>query len=491
MRTLRSVFAFAGKEIREVIRQPKLMSALILGPFAILGLFAVGFETVPPALDTVVVLPESSTLELDEEAINEEMGGRLTVVDVVADEQVALRRLADGEIGLVVVIPGDARSTVRSGEQAVVTIVHDRLDPFDKAAISTTADAAVNDFNRTLLAAVAATAQDRSGELAERLPDARRSAEALADAEARGDQNEAASARDEIAAVLDAFEENAGAALGFMAPFASGDGTGETIADRLAAARDSLEATESDPSGESAGELESSLVDLEDAIAEFRSVPPEILVQPFVADTHTISGVEVPITTFYSPAVVLVLLQHVVLTFAALSMVSERSLGTTELFRVGPVSTTELLVGKMLGYATLGAIVGSILALVVVFVFGTSMVGSWVWLAAVLALVVTASLGLGVLIAAAAGTAAQAVQYAMLALLFTIFFGGIVVSLNRLTDGVRELAFLVPATAGTEALQDVMFRGDVPRAWLLAILAGYTVVTFTVARWWLARQRVA
>ena len=147
--------------------------------------------------------------------------------------------------------------------------------------------------------------------------------------------------------------------------------------------------------------------------------------------------------------------------------------------------------GKLLGYAVLGALVGAILAVVVVFVYGTTMVGSWAWLAAVLALTMAASLGLGVLIAAAAATDAQAVQYAMLALLFTIFFSGLVVSLDRLSEGVRQLAFLAPATAGTAALHDVMFRGQPPRTWLLVVLGGLAAVTFVLARWWLGRQKIA
>lgn len=80
---------------------------------------------------------------------------------------------------------------------------------------------------------------------------------------------------------------------------------------------------------------------------------------------------------------------------------------------------------------------------------------------------------------------------ALLALLFTIFFSGLVVSLSRLADGVRQVAYLAPATAGTGALQDVMFRGHAPSAFHLTVLGAYAVVSLGLAYMWLRRRRVA
>lgn len=161
------------------------------------------------------------------------------------------------------------------------------------------------------------------------------------------------------------------------------------------------------------------------------------------------------------------------------------------MFRVGPIRTGEFLAGKFLGYALLGIVVAALLMAGVVFLFGTPMLGSWAWLVLVLALTMAASLGLGFIIAAAANSDAQAVQFAMLALLFTIFFSGLVVSLSRLADGVRQVAYLAPATAGTAGLQDVMFRGQAPTSTTLTILVGYAVVSLSLAYLWLRRRQVA
>ena len=55
------------------------------------------------------------------------------------------------------------------------------------------------------------------------------------------------------------------------------------------------------------------------------------------------------------------LLQHLALTFAALSLVRDRSLGLFELLRVGPLSSFEILLGKTIAYLLVGLALGGIL----------------------------------------------------------------------------------------------------------------------------------
>ena len=55
-------------------------------------------------------------------------------------------------------------------------------------------------------------------------------------------------------------------------------------------------------------------------------------------------------TSFYAPGVLVLLLQHIAITLAALSMVRERLLGTIELFRVSPVRPGEIIAGKYIGF---------------------------------------------------------------------------------------------------------------------------------------------
>ncbi|HEX2155082.1 MAG TPA: ABC transporter permease [Acidimicrobiia bacterium] len=494
MRSLITILAFAGKEIRQVLRQPRLMTALVVGPFLILGLFAAGFEPDPPPPQALLVVPEGSEIQARAGEIQEALSDEIEIAGTTADEDEARRRLLDGDVDLVVVAPREAAETIRASEQATVMVLHNRLDPFDRAFITVSAGSAVDELNRVVLSEVAETAQAEAGDYGEALPSARRSVGLMADALRRGDETEARQAQSEAADSLATVEDQLGLSSDFLqgvdrALGAESDSLGGEVSTR----RSEVEAIDAaDPAAaEQAEALEQDLAELENGLAEFRSISPDVLVQPFIADTELVQGTDIPLTTYYSPAVVVVLLQHVVLTFAALSVVSERSTGSTELFRVGPVRVGEFLAGKFLGYALLGIIVAGLLMALVVFVFGTPMFGSWVWASVILGLTMAASLGLGFIIAAAANTDAQAVQFSMLALLFTIFFSGLVVSLSRLVDGVRQVAYLAPATAGTEGLQDVMFRGAAPSGVDLAILLIYSIVSLVLAYVWLQRRQVA
>ncbi len=48
--------AFLRKEIFDILRQPRLIFALVLGPFIILFLFGMGYHSQPPNLRTLIVV---------------------------------------------------------------------------------------------------------------------------------------------------------------------------------------------------------------------------------------------------------------------------------------------------------------------------------------------------------------------------------------------------------------------------------------------------
>src|SRR5690606_30249150 len=143
---------------------------------------------------------------------------------------------------------------------------------------------------------------------------------------------------------------------------------------------------ESDPEAEQqAAALEEELAVLEESLAEFTRIPPAVAVQPFVPESSLVNGVETSMASFYAPAVMVVLIQHLAVTFAALSIVRERTLGSVELIRVGPTTVTDVLLGKYLGYTVIaGTIAAALVGMVLL--LGAPMGGSWGWLAGLLAM---------------------------------------------------------------------------------------------------------
>jgi ABC-2 type transport system permease protein len=88
------------------------------------------------------------------------------------------------------------------------------------------------------------------------------------------------------------------------------------------------------------------------------------------------------------------------------------------------------------------------------------MEGSWVLLGLAMAVVLFASLGWGFVISGLSANDSQAVQYSMMVLLASFFFSGFVLSLQTLSQPVRVVSRILPATYGIAFAQDIMLRGE-------------------------------
>ncbi len=102
---------------------------------------------------------------------------------------------------------------------------------------------------------------------------------------------------------------------------------------------------------------------------------------------------------------------------------------------------------------------------------GVPMLGTVGLLAGVVALLVAASLGLGLLISIVSDSERQAVQLSLLVLLASVFFAGFAVPISEFTEPVRIAAYAIPATNGIVLMQDVMLRGEIREPWQAGVLA--------------------
>ena len=101
------------------------------------------------------------------------LGSQAQLVATVDDLEEARAMLAAGEANVAVVVPDDVVETVRGGEQAVLTILHDQIDPFESSVVELFAQGAVDQVNREVLQELVASGQVESEELEEPLPAAR------------------------------------------------------------------------------------------------------------------------------------------------------------------------------------------------------------------------------------------------------------------------------------------------------------------------------
>ena len=205
--------------------------------------------------------------------------------------------------------------------------------------------------------------------------------------------------------------------------------------------------------------IEENLIKLNEEFSEFRTPDSYVLVSPFTTDFSGLSEVQYTPVGFLTPAVLILLLQHLSVTFAALSIVRERRSGIMELFRVAPLTPVETLTGKYLSYMLFNALVAASLTGLIVWGLGVPVLGSWTDYAIALFVLSFASLGAGFVISLISETEIHAVQYSMLFMLTSIFFSGFFLDLRLLWDPLKVLAWSLPATYGIRMLQDVMLRG--------------------------------
>jgi ABC-2 type transport system permease protein len=216
-------------------------------------------------------------------------------------------------------------------------------------------------------------------------------------------------------------------------------------------------------------------------------IPAAVVAAPTTAELVNVAPSNPGVAAAFAPAVLALILQHLAVTLVALSLVRERLSGVMELFRIAPVSSLEILVGKILAFGILGSGIAAISVVLLVVGFGVPQLADPLALAGTIALLLVASLGLGLAIAMISDSERQAVQLSLLILIASVFFSGFVLSIEEFNAPVRALAYLLPVTHGIQLIGDLMLRGGTTQGWEYLALVAITVVTVGAA-WFLLRR---
>lgn len=476
-------FAFVRKEVVEIVRQPRLIALLVIGPFALLVMFGLGYGNDSLVKRAVFVGPGDSIYADVLTRYEDQLDDFIESRGLVPDEGAARRMLEDGEVDVVVVFPEDPHVTVLAGERAVIDILHAEIDPIQVGAVEVAARLAIQEVNATVLAALATEAQAGL-----------QSASAFGD---RFSELSAAAASDPVGtrdAVREELQRLGPALDGTSVVLSRLDGADPELLAALEETRRSAaelaeraEAVDESVSDEQAEAFAAALAGLAAQVDGTVVLDPEVLVRPFQSRTENTVMDSVRPTDAFTPASLALLLQHLALTFAALSLVRDRRTGLFELMRVGPLSSVEIIVGKIFAYLLVGSVVGAALVAAAVLILGVSLSGSIGWLALMVIGVLLSSLSLGMVFAIASKTESQAVQFAMLALLAGLFFSGFALPIDSLRYPVRIVSWLLPVTYGISSMQDIMLRGTAPDTptlvGLTALIVGYgTLAVFGLRR---------
>jgi ABC-2 type transport system permease protein len=484
-KSLVRISAFVFKEFADLLRQPRLIFGLIVSPFLILLLVGLGFYENPPVFNARFILPESSSLRQFTSTEANSITPQLVLEGVDSDLDQALALLQAGGLDLVVFIPDDPARTLRENQQATITFYYNEVDPQLTGYMPFFARIFVDEMNRRLVEGTAKQEQDSSASVAARVKQAKDSTIALRSALKNLDRGATIANQQKLTGQLSALDLLLAGLSGAQGTVIPDLGTQRAQVQSIQPTTDPAKINQWD---QQLAQLESDLNDIEQQLQTFQQTSPSVLLSPLNSKTKNVARLTPSTTDYFVGPVIALLVQHLAVTFAALSIVDDRRLGVLELIRVSPLSNLELMAGKFLSHFILNSLIVLVLSVLLAVVLRTPMIGRWIDFALVLAVMIFTSTAIGFVLSLLSETDSQAVQYSMVVLLASVFFSGFFLELSALRLPIKLISWSLPATYGILELHAVMLRGQHPSAILLLALAGIGLALFLIALFLLRRR---
>ncbi|WP_119065569.1 ABC transporter permease [Rubrobacter indicoceani] len=494
MNTLLRVRAVAAKELWALVKQPQLLLLLLAGPVGIMVVFALSFNVSGLLPRAVVVVEEGSEGEEIFFEYENRFTGRTEFLGVLRSVEEADAMLRNDQTDAVIIIPSSPSEAVSEGRQATLEVHYDNINPIFGTAVPNRANGLVLDLNRDIvregviqeLQAIR-PAQERIAELNSRIDQVNAAAENLTDDEALQTTED-----------LDEALGNLESALEVIQVVESDNERLEESLEETRRARELLgEVRDTQEQGSEALQERVGTADLQESLASISAeaaafpddIPAQVLVSPLRLDVQNLAPFEPDAAGFYAPSVLGLLVQHIALSLASLAIVRERLSGAYEFFEVSPLGAGELLAGKFITYLGMVVAVNLAVAGVLSSALDVPLRGGVPMLAAVMALLSASAIALGFALSAVTKSTLQAIQVSMLAFIAGGFFSGFLFPLDELGQPASALSYLLPATYGIRAFQDVMIRGLWPNTGDLIGLVVILVLSLGAARFMMGRGK--
>ena len=183
------------------------------------------------------------------------------------------------------------------------------------------------------------------------------------------------------------------------------------------------------------------------------------------------------------PGLIGVILTMTMIMFTAMAIVRERERGNLEMLITTPVSSAELMIGKVLPYIGVGLVQTSVVLLLGMTVFDVPVRGRLIDVYGAAMLLIVANLTLGLLVSTRAQTQFQAMQMAFFLFLPSILLSGFMFPFDGMPMAAQWIAEALPLTHFVRLIRGVMLRGaNLFDLWpdVLALL-GFTAIMMTLA----------
>ncbi|NNF55791.1 MAG: ABC transporter permease [Acidimicrobiales bacterium] len=496
-RTIIETLVIAQKEITELRRQPAVLLLVVLGPFVVLAAFGLGYRNEELALRTVFVGTADGPYEEAISRYTESIEDYLVPVAFTADFPAAIRDLESERVELVIVLPPDPGQAIGEGQRSEIAVIHNSIDPIERVGIEFATEVAVRELNATVVTAAldsllnSAREVDRdAGLLSDDLSEVETALLLGNDEEAQRLSANLSRQVREITPSLGLFGERS------EAPDQDQDQdqepsenteVGRSLAvriDRYGRGRASAEQLLS---------IQQELRQIDSQLAALISLDAQTLARPFTGDAEGLTREPVSAEDHVAPGATALLIQHLAISLAALSLVRDRRRGVLTDYRVGPVSVVSVMAGKLIALSAVASAAAAALMASQYWLLGVPFRGSVADAALLVLGLVFASVAAGLVVASLGQTELHASQAAMILLLIALFFSGFFLDLDRLKTPFRSIGFVVPATPVVEGLRDIQLRGSRARpltyiVLFAQVLIGMSVSTFLLRRQWRTAQ---
>lgn len=164
--------------------------------------------------------------------------------------------------------------------------------------------------------------------------------------------------------------------------------------------------------------------------------------------------------TFFVPGLIAIILMMISALLTSITIVREKESGTLEQLLTAPISTRQVIVGKVIPYIGLGFIDGLLVILFAVFHFHVPFEGSYLLLVLFGVVYIVAALSLGILISTLVNTQLVAMMAALIAtVLPSVMLSGFIFEIKNMPLPLQYLSAIVPARHFIEIIRGVMLKG--------------------------------
>ncbi|MBL8006593.1 MAG: ABC transporter permease [Ignavibacteria bacterium] len=197
-------------------------------------------------------------------------------------------------------------------------------------------------------------------------------------------------------------------------------------------------------------------------------------------------------TKFFIPGLIAMILIIISVILTSISLVREKELGTIEQIIVSPVTSFQLIIGKILPYLVISILIAASILIMGYFLFGVEVKGSYFLLFAGTICYLLCTLSMGIFISTVAESQQVAFQISQLASqLPTVILSGFIFPVESMPLPIQILSYITPAKYYIVILRDILLKGagfEVFKEQILYLLI-FATVLITVSTVRIKRSR--